>query len=91
MATPLRTAAKVFYYARNFARDLAPQALFRHRLRGWLEQARRSDGSVRERVNFYNRLQQPFVPSPAAVPVSRLPFSPSMYYYDLKEFARYFD
>jgi glycosyl transferase family 90 len=91
MATPLRTAAKVFYYARNFARDLAPQTLFRRRLAARLEQARRSDNSVRERVNYYNRLQRPFVPSPAAVPVSRLPFSPSMYYYDLKEFARYFD
>ncbi|RUW23167.1 lipopolysaccharide biosynthesis protein [Mesorhizobium sp. M4B.F.Ca.ET.215.01.1.1] len=91
MATPLRTAAKVFYYARNFARDLAPQALFRRRLAGWLEQTRRSDGSVRERVNYYNRLERPFAPSPAAVPVSRMPFSPSMYYYDLKEFARYFD
>src|SRR5882724_9757700 len=91
MATILRNSVKLFYYARNAVRDVVPQALFRHRLARRLDQARRSDNSVRERVNYYNRLQQPFVPSPAAVPVSGLPFSPSMYYYDLKEFARYFD
>ncbi|WP_192182633.1 glycosyl transferase family 90 [Mesorhizobium amorphae] len=91
MATALRNAVKVFYYARNAARDIVPQALFRRRLIGWLDQVRLSDATVRERLNYYNKLQHAFVPSPAAVPVSRLPFSPSMYYYDLKEFARYFD
>ncbi|WP_181177302.1 hypothetical protein [Mesorhizobium sp. B1-1-8] len=91
MATISRTAAKAFYYARNFARDAAPQAFFRSRLTSRLQQARLSDKSVRDRVNYYNKLEEPFVPSPAAVPVNRLPFSPSMYYYDLKEFARYFD
>lgn len=91
MATLARTTARVCYYARNVARDLAPQALFRSRLAGLLERARHCGGSVRERLNYYNRLEQSFVPSPAAVPVSRIPFSPTMYYYDLKEFARYFD
>jgi hypothetical protein len=91
MATILRNSVKVFYYARNVLRDLAPQALFRRRLTGWLHQASLSDESVRERVNYYNKLQHAFAPGPAAMPVSRLPFSPSMYYYDLKEFARYFD
>lgn len=91
MATISRTAARVFYYARNVARDLVPQALFRSRLASRLERAGLSDNTVRERLNYYNKLEQPFVPSPAAVPIRRMPFSPSMYYYDLKEFARYFD
>ena len=91
MATVLRNSVKVFYYARNVVRDLAPQALFRSRLAGRLRQASLSDASVRERLNYYNKLQHAFVPSPNAVPVRRLPFRPSMYYYDLKEFARYFD
>jgi len=91
MATISRTASRVFYYARNFARDLAPQGLFRSRLASQLERARLSDQTVRQRLDYYNRLEQPFVPSPAAVPVRRIPFRPSMYYYDLKEFARYFD
>lgn len=91
MATLQRNAQKLFYYARNAMRDIAPQALFRRRLAGLLDQARLSDGSVRERLNYYNRLQDAFVPSPDAVPVSRLPTDRSMYYYDLKEFTRYFD
>ncbi|MFD2058935.1 glycosyl transferase family 90 [Mesorhizobium calcicola] len=91
MATIQRTTAKVFYYARNVLRDIAPQALFRRRLADRLEKAKLSDGSVRRRLNHYNKLQDAFTPSPAAVRIDNLPFAPSMYYYDLKEFARYFD
>lgn len=91
MATIARTAARVFYYARNFTRDLVPQGLFRARLAGRLDRAGTSGDTVRKRVNYYNRLEHSFVPSASAVPVRRIPFSPSMYYYDLKEFARYFD
>ncbi|TPM03332.1 lipopolysaccharide biosynthesis protein [Mesorhizobium sp. B2-3-11] len=91
MATISRTAAKVFYYARNVARDLAPQALFRARLAGRLERARLSGGAARQRLNYYNKLQEGFAPSANAKRISKLPFTPTMYYYDLKEFARYFD
>jgi len=91
MASIARTAAKVFYYARNVMRDVAPQALFRRRLAGRLEQARLSDEAVRRRLNDYNKLQAAFAPSPDAVRIDNMPFEPSMYYYDLKEFARYFD
>ncbi|TIL64528.1 glycosyl transferase family 90 [Mesorhizobium sp.] len=91
MATLQRNAQKLFYYARNAVRDIAPQALFRRRLAGLLDQARLSDGSVRARLNYYNKLHDAFAPSGGAVPVSRLPRGRSMYYYDLKEFTRYFD
>ncbi|PWJ89395.1 glycosyl transferase family 90 [Mesorhizobium loti] len=91
MATIQRTTARVFYYARNVLRDIAPQALFRRRLAGRLEQARLSDQAVRRRLNYYNKLQHVFSPSPAAVRLDKLPSTPTMYYYDLKEFARYFD
>ncbi|TIN10685.1 MAG: lipopolysaccharide biosynthesis protein, partial [Mesorhizobium sp.] len=91
MASPLRTAARVFYFIRNITRDVAPQALFRQRLARRLEQARLSSKTVRDRVNYYNRLDHSFVPSAAAVPASQIPKFGSMYYYDLKEFARYFD
>ncbi|TGQ73195.1 MAG: lipopolysaccharide biosynthesis protein [Mesorhizobium sp.] len=91
MATISRTAAKVFYYARNVVRDVAPQALFRSRLAARLAKARLSDDVARRRLNFYNKLEDAFAPSADAVPVSKLPFTPTMYYYDLKEFARYFD
>ncbi|TPK90752.1 glycosyl transferase family 90 [Mesorhizobium sp. B2-4-17] len=91
MATIARTSAKVFYYARNFARDVVPQALFRRTLGIRLERARLSDEAARRRLNYYNKLQDGFTPSANAVRVGKLPFTPTMYYYDLKEFARYFD
>jgi hypothetical protein len=91
MATISRTAAKVFYYARNAARDIAPQALFRRRLAHCLEEARLSNASAQRRLNYYNKLQNAFSPSSDAVQISNLPFTPTMYYYDLKEFARYFN
>ncbi|TPM41377.1 glycosyl transferase family 90 [Mesorhizobium sp. B2-3-4] len=91
MATIQRTTAKVFYYARNVMRDIAPQAIFRRRLAGRLEEARLSHQAVRRRLNQYNKLQDAFTPSPDAVRIDKMPFEPSMYYYDLKEFARYFD
>ena len=91
MATILRTTARVFYYARNVARDIAPQALFRWRLANRLEKARLSDATVRTRLNYYNKLQDAFTPSADAVRIGKLPFTLTMYYYDLKEFARYFD
>ncbi|MBZ9799894.1 glycosyl transferase family 90 [Mesorhizobium sp. ES1-4] len=91
MATISRTAARVFYYARNVARDVAPQALFRARLAGRLERARLSGEAARRRLNYYNKLQDGFAPSANAKRIGKLPFTPTMYYYDLKEFARYFD
>ncbi|WP_214476431.1 glycosyl transferase family 90 [Mesorhizobium sp. dw_380] len=91
MATIARTSAKVFYYTRNVVRDVIPQALFRRRLAARLEQARLSDEAVRRRLNDYNKLQDTFALSPGAVRIDDLPFEPTMYYYDLKEFARYFD
>ncbi|ESY85735.1 lipopolysaccharide biosynthesis protein [Mesorhizobium sp. LNHC220B00] len=91
MATLQRTTAKVFYYARNVMRDIAPQAIFRRRLASRLQQARLSDEAVRRRLNHYNKLQDAFTPGPDAVRIDKIPFEPSMYYYDLKEFARYFD
>lgn len=91
MASIARTSAKVFYYARNVARDIIPQALFRRRLAVRLEKARLCDEAACRRLNYYNKLQDGFAPSSNAVRISKLPFTPTMYYYDLKEFARYFD
>ncbi|QND59797.1 glycosyl transferase family 90 [Mesorhizobium huakuii] len=91
MASIARTSAKVFYYARNAARDIFPQALFRRRLAVRLEKARLCDEAARRRLNYYNKLQDGFAPSANAMRISKLPFTPTMYYYDLKEFARYFD
>src|SRR5205085_2283853 len=61
------------------------------RLAGRLEQARLSNEAVQRRLSYYNKLYDAFTPSPAAVRIDKLPSTPTMYYYDLKEFARYFD
>ena len=91
MASPSRTAARVFYFVRNVTRDVVPQALFRQRLAGRLQQAKLSSKTVRDWVSYYNKLDHSFVPSAAAVPAGQIPTFGSMYYYDLKEFTRYFD
>ncbi len=86
-----RRTGKVFYYARNIVRDSAPQSLFRRRLDQALTTALRGGPVLLDRLNYYNKLREPFTPSPAAATIATLPRRPSMYYYDLKEFARYFD
>ncbi|TGV75060.1 lipopolysaccharide biosynthesis protein, partial [Mesorhizobium sp. M2D.F.Ca.ET.145.01.1.1] len=80
MATISRTAARVFYYARNVVRDVAPQTLFRARLADRLERARLSGEAARRRLNYYNKLQDCFAPSANAKRISKLPFTPTMYY-----------
>ncbi|HWK65669.1 MAG TPA: glycosyl transferase family 90 [Rhizobiaceae bacterium] len=87
-----RTAQRVAYYARNFARDTAPQIVFRRRLHGLLATLGKGRESViSDRLAYYNKLEDAFTVSPAAVAIGRLPLKKSCYYYDLKEHARYFD
>jgi len=87
-----RPARRVFYYARNVARDGLPQWLFRRQLPALLEGfAQNPSSGIAARVRHYNRLAAPFVVSPEARPVGGIPMRKSYYYYDLKEHARYFD
>ena len=87
-----RPARRVFYYARNVARDGLPQWLFRRQLPALLEDfALNPSPDIAARVRHYNRLAAPFDVSPEARPVGGIPMRKSYYYYDLKEHARYFD
>jgi hypothetical protein len=86
-----RTARRVFYYARNVARDVAPQGLFRSRLNGFLARAVTGGAPVRARLDYYNKLSASFAPGPQAATYEGLPSRHSRYDYDLREFARYFD
>lgn len=86
-----RTARRVFYYARNIACDVAPQSLFRRRLEGLLARAVQGGEPVRERLGYYNRLSASFAPTPRAATVENVPDRHSRYYFDLREFARFFD
>ncbi len=91
MPTPLsRRVARVAYYIRNIARDAVPQALFRARLDGLLRDAATYDGdALRRRLEYYNKLTSARL-APDGATVGSLPMGHSMYYYDLKEHARYF-
>jgi hypothetical protein len=86
-----RTMRRVFYYARNIARDAAPQALFRSRLNVLLAHTVMGVAPIRARLDYYNKLSGPFMPSPQAATSDGLPSRRSRYGYDLREFVRYFD
>jgi len=86
-----RTARRVFYYARNAVRDIAPKSLFRRQLDGLLERAIEGGAPVRERLDYYNKLTTSFTPGSEAVTVDNVPWRRSRYYYDFKEYVRFFD
>ena len=91
MSSVARKVGRVFYYARNVARDCAPQLIFRRRLPGILQSAARYDAAyLAHRVNYYNRLSAPVELGDSTTSIGGLPMGKSAYYYDLKEHARYF-
>jgi Glycosyl transferase family 90 len=86
-----RKFARVFYYARNIARDITPQVFFRDRLGTILGNA---SGEVliysNSRINYYNK-QLCLTELPRdTLQIRQIPMDQSLYYYDLKEHARYF-
>jgi Glycosyl transferase family 90 len=86
-----RKLQRVGYYAHNIARDLVPQFLFRQRLSSILDQASRYDAAyLKQRVGYYNKLMGPLPVPDDASRMARIPMGKSLYYYDLKEHARYF-
>lgn len=83
---------RVAFYARNVARDLMPQALFRARLHSRIAAAPAGmERRIAERVAYCCRLTEPLRPSPDAVAIRDMPLKQTFYYYDLREHARYFD
>ena len=91
MASVRRKLERAEYYARNITRDIVPQFLFRRRLPGILGKADRYDADyLSQRVGYYNKLSGPQSVQPYSATIARIPIDGSMYYYDLKEHARYF-
>lgn len=82
------------YYVRNIARMLSPHFLLRMRLKRVLAQvAQRPDKDyIFERVNYYNRLNQPIsLPQTAkTIGEHRLKGNRSVYFFDTFEFTRWF-
>jgi hypothetical protein len=83
--------ARLAYYARNVARDVTPQAIFRHRLDRIVGSVRNYDPEyLSSRLNYYNQCIGAATVPPEATTVSGIPMTHSLFYYDLKEHARYF-
>lgn len=88
---PRRKLARIRYYAHNILRDCAPQAIFRARLRRLVESVPEEEReAIADRLDYYNRLTDCFEPGADASRVGSIPMGSSMYYYDLKQYARYF-
>ncbi|HWA81957.1 MAG TPA: glycosyl transferase family 90, partial [Fimbriimonadaceae bacterium] len=91
MSTSKRKLDRASYYARNIFRDSLLPVLFQRRLRPILEGRVRYDrDELASRVNYYNKLSAPFTETEFRSRVGRIPIEGSLYYYDLKEHARYF-
>lgn len=87
-----RTAQRLAYYVRNVTLDAAPQGMFRRRLGGLLRTlSARREPLIQSRLDYYNKLPGSFLVTSEASAIGRIPLKQSLYYYDLKEHARYFD
>lgn len=79
------------YYLHNIARDSLPQFIFRQRLDHILSKVSRyNPEGITARLQYYNKLSGLFDLDSADATVATIPLNSSMYYYDLKEHARYF-
>jgi hypothetical protein len=92
MKSPVgRKVDRVLYYLHNFARDVVPQVLFRRLLDPLLDHVGDYDADALSlRLNYYNKLSHQVAAETYASTVGSIPMAKSMYYYDLKEHARYF-
>jgi len=85
---------KVYYYIKAILRELVPGRLTRCRLRKLLIQDHRQDLSyVEDRVNYYNKLGEVKTLGDQAIAIGsyRIPNHIRVYYFDSKEYLRYFD
>lgn len=92
MKSPFRRkVGRAAYYLRNIARDSAPQIIFRSRQNAIVGRTHQYDADYLSwRLNYYNKLSECVQGGPYSSTVGSIPMSKSMYYYDLKEHARYF-
>ena len=87
-----RANNKVLYYARATFRELIPAAYFRFlrdRCLRTVERYPRSE--IFDRVDYYNQVPGGFSLSDSASRIKDISFKNSMHFFDLREFARYYD
>ena len=85
--------SRFLYYLANLLKFSVPDALCRRRLAGILGSLERRDkASIRDRVDYYNRISRPFAPDPNGIPFRfSLAKGQRNYHMDLYEYTRYFD
>ena len=83
---------KAVYYFRAGLREMVPGAYFRAKREACLQAiARYHSPDIVNRVDYYNKLENNFI-LPADAPCIRdISFGNSTYFFDLREFARYYD
>ncbi|WEK49869.1 MAG: glycosyl transferase family 90 [Candidatus Kaistia colombiensis] len=83
---------RVRFYAKAVLRDFVPRHIYQARLRKLFAEIEASEGSasIRERLNYYNKINGP-VRLAKAPQVGEISRDQSYYYYDLKEYTNYFD
>ncbi len=84
---------KLLYYAKHITLSLIPRVCFERRLKFELEKAAKHDlDELMERVDYCNRIRDSFELDDTAVSLKRfrLKGNPSAYYYDLRQYLRYF-
>lgn len=85
---------KTLYYVKAFARELVPGNILRSIRRKKLTAIKDHDLEyIQERVNYYNKLSSGNFISDSSSPLSELkiPQRLKVYYFDTKEYTRYFD
>lgn len=88
-----RKVRRMQFFARSAGRSFAPASHYQHRLdHVFASMQRKPDPAIIERVNYYNRLDWPFMLGDGARKASSLSRDEvgSFYYYDFKEFLDYF-
>jgi hypothetical protein len=87
-----RANNKALYYIRAGLREMVPGAYFRARRERCLESIRDySESEISERVNYYNKLEAPVRLVDDAPRIREISFQNSSHFFDLREFARFFD
>ena len=85
---------KIAYYFKALLREIPNSFWYRSRLKSRLQSAYKFDSKVlEERVNYYNKLQENTSLASSAIPIAefKIPEKIRVYYFDTKEYVRYFD
>ncbi|PYE86531.1 glycosyl transferase family 90 [Phyllobacterium leguminum] len=82
-------SVRALYYIKNFITDNIPQSIFYEKLSRTLDDYSSNEiESLLYRVNYYNKLNNEFSLNSATI--NNIDKNKSLYYYDLKQYARYF-